>query len=445
MKSSKVQKQLCFATVILLALPLFFWCSGISVPPKLKGAFSPSNYLSFKWNNWFNGSYQENTTPYINENIGLRNWFIYLGNQYQYTAFDRLSNEKVVQLDNGFLYEQTYIDAITGKNFIGKDSIQELTGKLKFIQDQLAKDSIQFLFVLAPGKAHFFQEHFPETNYPSTFHPDSTNRTQVLHSFKENGINHIDFASWFLEMKATSPFPLYPKTGTHWSYYGSYLAQDSILNYLKNSQPQHFGSYKLDAIDRSFPKKKLVDDDIEKSLNLIQKLDQYEMGYPQLSFVPAQNPTHPCVVISDSYYWQIHKAGFTKKALNGGSFLYYYRELYTPDDHRPVREGVWKKGAEELIKKHKAVIVLSTDANLHRLGFGFIEDYYSILHNEGRAIDEKENAVQKWMRIIQANPEWNEKVKKTAKEKGLNYEDVLKGNAEYMLYLKKKEEKAKAQ
>ncbi|MBL0050784.1 MAG: hypothetical protein IPP29_04270 [Bacteroidetes bacterium] len=104
----------------------------------------------------------------------------------------------------------------------------------------------------------------------------------MISNYRKYGINLIDFNKWFVQMKDTSSSKLFPQQGIHWSYYGAYLAADSIIKYIEDKRkcdlPDYVTSFETNQ------KANYGDEDLEHILNLIYKLPEYKMSYPKISF-----------------------------------------------------------------------------------------------------------------------------------------------------------------
>jgi hypothetical protein len=153
-----------------------------------------------------------------------------LNNQISYAFFNKANAKTVVIGKNNYLYEENYIKAYFGSDFIGSDSILHQVQKLKFIADTLARLNKDLILVFAPGKASFFPEYIPQKYLKQR---KETNFESYLKFAKENNLNLIDFNSFFRSQKGISQFPLYPKYGIHWSYYAACFATDSIAKYIE--------------------------------------------------------------------------------------------------------------------------------------------------------------------------------------------------------------------
>jgi hypothetical protein len=100
------------------------------------------------------------------------------------------------------------------------------------------------------------------------------------------------------------------------------------------------------------------------------------MAYPQIQFEADSGKTKPSLlVIADSFYWGIYGMGWGNLFTNN-HFWYYNKEIYPNNFDAPLTTDDINY-REELLK-FDIIIILSTDANLPNLGWGFIEKGYDI-------------------------------------------------------------------
>ena len=176
-------------------------------------------------------------------------------------------------------------------------------------------------------------------------------------------------------IKDTVSYPLYPIGGTHWSAYGEALAIDSIRKYVQHMLNKKMVTLKFNKINYSDTLQP-PDNDIELSLNLFLKTGQYKMAYPVFSYFEDSDTYKPKVItIADSYYSNIYTLGVTRKIYKSDHFYFYFR--ITPEGQEVKNISFINE-----INNSDVVVLLATEANLSRLGFGFIEEGYKMLLNE---------------------------------------------------------------
>ena len=434
--STLILKKTLFVSIIcLLFLPIIQQQVKLIKLVPLSGYFTPIEQSSFSLETWFEGEYQTNKQDYLNDKIGFRPLFIRLYNQVYYTFFNLARANGVIIGKENYLYEENYIKAYLGSDFIGHHQIIEKVNKLQKISDTLLTKGIDIIVVLAPGKASFYPEFIPEKYNPKN--RSTTNYEIYREKIGQSKILLLDFHQWFREMKATSPYPLFPKTGIHWSKYGEVLAADSIIQYINSyKKNKKIPIIITDHIETSTNMRD-TDDDIERGMNILENITDLEMGYPQFNIQKGNHIDNPKVLtIADSYYWGMFNWGLSKNAFKDGQFWFYNQQIYPDSYQDPI--NVDDINIRKEVEKNDVILLISTDANLYKFAFGFIDVLYDSYFNSNKnSIKEKrkrEERVLFYINSIKNTPEWMESLKKQAKEEKTLIEDVIKKNAEYMVW-----------
>jgi hypothetical protein len=146
-----------------LFLPLLQYRTGVLAPrEKLKGSFEKAPVTHFGIEKWFAGKYQDEKGAYWQSEFNERTIFSRLKFQLDFSLFHKAHARYVVVGKNNYLYEQAYIDAYYGRDFIGAEKITGIIRRLKQAQDSMEKKGKLLLVVLAPGKASFYPEFIPD-------------------------------------------------------------------------------------------------------------------------------------------------------------------------------------------------------------------------------------------------------------------------------------------
>jgi hypothetical protein len=120
------------------------------------------------------------------------------------------------------------------------------------------------------------------------------------------------------------------------------------------------------------------DYDIAGGMNLLFNLKSFKMGYPQIKFEKDTSKIKPnLLVVSDSYYWGMFNFGISS-VFNESHFWYYNKEIYPDTYSKPLTTDQIDLRKE--INKHDVIIVMSTQATMTDLGWGFIEKAYELYH-----------------------------------------------------------------
>src|SRR4030042_2318806 len=132
---TNIKKNILFGVIIgILVFPGIQKHTGIVHEIGLKGAIVPVAKPDFTMRGWFDASCQEKMETYLNESFGLRNYFVRINNQIAFTFFRKAKASGVIIGKEKYLYEENYIRAYYGLDFIGEDSILHRMQKLKYVQ-----------------------------------------------------------------------------------------------------------------------------------------------------------------------------------------------------------------------------------------------------------------------------------------------------------------------
>jgi len=273
---------------------------------------------------------------------------------------------------DGYLFEENYLLAASGQDYIGPDSINELVQTLGLVQQDLMQRGKKLLVCIAPGKGSFYPDKMPDAYH----YNGSTGRNypEFVRDLVLEEIPLFDVQDWFLKMKATAPYPLYPKTGIHWSSYGEYLVADSLIKQVSALSQKQLPSLKLLRIEQD-SKPRDRDDDIELGMNLLRNLPDFKMAYPKFKVQPlkAGQKAPRVLVIGDSFYYGMYNWGMMQHVFAGGEFWYYNHERLVPGKATAFIEDISDYAKE--VQQFDVVVVLLTEANLARFGFGMQQAY----------------------------------------------------------------------
>lgn len=370
-------KQLVFAGIIgILFIPMIQHKFRFVEEKPLHGSFELSSKPALTKEAWFSGEYQEKQDKYLGEHTGFYPSWVRLYNQWNYSFFRAASASGVVVGKDNYLFEENYIFAYFGTDFIGEAKIAETSRKLKLVQDTLRKKGIELVVLLAPGKASYVPEYIP-TKY-SLYKKGKTNFECYQSEFKKRTISHIDMHTWFESMKRKTKYPLFSRTGIHWTAYSQFLVTDSMTKFVSKSTKQEIPHFVLEKIELS--DSALIDDaDIKKGMNLMCDIPDLRLAYPK--FHPNRKPKKgdpKVLVISDSFYWGLFNANVSHFLFNDGEFWYYNEQIY-PTSY--TKETFTKdQDLNKKLEENKVVFIICTDANLTRLGYGFIERAYEVYY-----------------------------------------------------------------
>ncbi len=365
-------KRILFSLLLLvLFVPMIQRFTHFSYVIPLDGAFTAPPTPEATWSNWFEGDYQSAQEEFLNFNIGFKPFFVRVYNQISFSLYNQAHLANAVIGKDNYLYEVQYINAYKGEDFIGVDSIKLKVEKLQRVSDTLSKKGVDLIVMLAPGKASFYPEFVPDRF--DIKNRTTTNYDVYIEELAKTDIHLLDFKKWFEEQKEISPYPLFPKTGTHWSNYGNVLVADSTIKYINSIQEEkHIPPLQITDIIRTREMRHPADD-IEKGMNLLINIPDLEMGYPEVEITTGDcNPK--VLTIADSFYWDMYNWKLSERAFDNGQFWFYNVTIY-PDSYQELLL-VKDVNTMKEVEKNDVVLLLSTEANLRIFAFGFIDELY---------------------------------------------------------------------
>jgi hypothetical protein len=423
-------KHILFVLFLLLLLvPLTQILSGIFAEKSLNGFFilnEKPDLRKFTWHRWFDGSFQEHYSKGTEDHVGLRNSLFRLHNQYDYSLFGISHAQGFIKGKNNYLFEEDYILEYTGKYFIGKKTLERKFSKLKDIQDKLKEMNISLVPVIEPGKASYFPEHIP-----GHYHPGNrtlTNQEYFIELFNRLGISYLDLNNYFLQLKKSTSYQLFPNYGMHWSIYGVAVAADTLMRYIDKLHPGSMPGLKIGNVEIS-DSLRGTDNDIGNMLNIIFPLPKVSAAYPELQF--SEDPARKKIsvlIIADSYYLNLVN-DIGQKIFGKQEYWYYNSKVYPAiiDNDNPVY--IDKTNLKEKLAQFDLILLMTSEINMHCCYWNFIDEAYQSLHPDyvESHLYDKENQIRnqrEWFRFMVGK----------ARKQGVTLEEMIRIDAEYTFY-----------
>jgi hypothetical protein len=271
--------------------------------------------------------------------------------------------------------------------------------------------------VIAPSKPRIYPEFLPDSVGPEP--AEHTNYAFFSKHFKERGISYIDFNPIYAAKKSTSEYLLYPQLGVHWSRLEAVRAADTIINYLAQRSSTDLPRIKITSVT---PKDTLEnpDNDIINSMNLLWYPKFKKMAYPEIEIDDKKKQKRNIIVIADSYWWDIYLRDIPKKAFEYNEFWYYNKELWG-------NNYLGKTDPKKIdIKRHLLqsdyIVVLCTESNLSRLGFGFFGQAMAAMRRPISPTAEELNDIRT---VIRNEKAWFQQIRQKATERKLSVDSML--------------------
>ena len=390
----------------------------------LKGYFQlrEAPYLKlFTWRKWFSSAFQDDYASRLNDNIGFRNSLIRVNNQCDYTLLGLIHAQGFIRGQQQYLFEEDYIHEYTGEYFIGKTVIDKKLARLKNVMDSLKAHHVPLLLVYEPGKAGFYPEYIP-----GRFHPEKgsqTNYDYMTRRSQELGLEFMDMHSYFLKMKDTARYPLFPKYGMHWSLYGVPFAVDTLVKSIERLTGTGVPGFKTQKL---IPSETPVgtDNDIGQLLNLIFPLSPAPAVYPSVSFEKTPAKKLSVLVIADSYYDNIAD-DYSNHLFARQDFWYYNKKVYPYHNQTPP-VLVDKSNLREKLINYHVILLMASEINLHCGFWNFADEAFLAFHPEI-----KDPLIYNIENEIRNDRDWFRFMVNKARLQGKPLEEMVKEDAGY--------------
>lgn len=407
---------------------------------KLNGYTDKLQAVQLNFKTYLDGSYQDYLTEYAKQHTGFREFFIRNYNQVCYSCFNHITNKNVKKGYNQELYLKMYLEEITGERLLSyypdietakADARANVEATLTLI-DTLRQHGTDFLFVFAPSKTAVYPEYMPKDDQKIV--ADFSLEEYYIELFKENGIPHIDFLSYFKDIKDSFPYPLYTRTGTHWSEATIPMVADSLFRKLEEITAFRFPS--IDYINPNYTTDySNQDGELEDQLNLLFPLKKPALPRPVFTLKDTVGKDRPnLLVIGDSYFVQLSHSCFVD-AFNHWDYWKYNRDISSSRKQYNFKEVRYLTEASDILKEADIVLGIFTAPCFYKFMYGFPK---SALELYGRDSASEEALIEATMRRIQDNSGWMQAVERQAKERKVTVEENLRNNAIYVIQEERK-------
>ena len=374
MLSKSLRFLLLLSVLVYLAIPAIDFIFIPHHGPTTQGSYTVYEKPSLSIKNWFSGDFQSQFDRYFNQQFQYRTFFIELNNQFYLSCFKEARANGTVIGENNYMYESKYISSYLGKDFLGKEKLNEKINKLIRIQNYLKEQHTDMILILAPNKARFYPEYFPSSYRSDT--KRQSNFDYMRSQLKKTHLNYIDFDSWLIALKGdTSMQPhekLFTKYGTHWSEYSGLMAADSLLRYITSLKKIPRFSIIIDSVQHTHEARG-TDHDIGDGLNLLFHLPKENYWYPNYHVnVNSSLQQLSILAIGDSFYWNsfyfLEKEALVKK----NTFWYFNKQVYPESFTKQAL--VDQTMISTHIKSYDVVIFMISEPELYKIPFE-IDEY----------------------------------------------------------------------
>ena len=373
---------------ILIALTILMLCAfaiqqgtGLFKFKELNGVTETQTKPELTSESFLQGTFQRDVEAYLKQNCGFREPLTRLYNQILWTFFRYakvVEDKRVIITDDNWMFEPwTVEEYYQSRSYNYAVDSLEMAQKLEAeaqrileLQQALEPYNTHLFVALLPGKEQICGEHIPQG-----FHYSREKKITAYEfyakRFKELGINHVNFAEWFMQMKDTVSWPLFPQTGTHWSNLAAQHATDTLVRYMENLAGINMMNILL---DKDFQRTLKPDADLESLLNLIwpvkKQPNRLSFAYPDYDST-AVRPT--LITIGDSFYWNILNFIPVWDLFEKVPYWYYFSTAFFDDDDLKVTHKIGELDVLQEVIDADFVMLSYSTGTLYEMSNGFSE------------------------------------------------------------------------
>ena len=261
-----------------------------------------------------------------------------------------------------------------------------------------------------------------------------TNYEAFSEQMNRQGIHLLDMRKYFLTLKPTSPYPLFPKCGTHWSGYSITLVADTLRKYIETVGGISLNSFYSEKGMETNENLRFTDNDIGKAMNLFWNVPSWNVYYPNIVFARDSSKKKPNMLsIGDSFTQSFFGFyPFFAEMFNEQSRYWYYNKIISwPDSIEKQYISVETLDLKKEIEQRQVILMVSTEQNLKDFGFGFIENVYALYDPNNKL--ELEEKIASFVNKIKKDPIWIKNIEIKAKERRISLDSMIYLDARFLV------------
>ena len=348
---------------------------------ELMGYFLKPEKPKFRWEWYKNGYFQQSIEKYITNNYGFREPIIRLYHQYCWDFFGKEYVSYIYSGKERWLYYDHNIEDYYGTEMYhwypdaeaARQGYEQEVRLLNKVKGVLEDYDVTLMTFIAPSKNVIYPEYLPRREKDTTtLNP----REYFARRFKETGMPCFEMNDYFMKMKDTCSFYLFPPTGDHWTFSCVY-ATDSLLRFMEQQR-----GIKLPHIEYGneyHTECRIGDDqnrDLEGELNLLRPITfNPKYAYKELDYWVVSDSTTvkpSALFIGNSFLLRTIAYVPPKEVFSDFQFWYYNRVAYQGLDR--LIDSVSFLNRLDYLLDADYIVWFSSASQMYRATEGFAED-----------------------------------------------------------------------
>lgn len=407
-------KMIWYVILFFMATVLF----GIS---RQEYSGTEKESIGFTANTWLSGSFQYAYEQILLER-NLAGMLKKIKNKYEYSFFGKINLEGFYEGKQGYIFQEATTKNYFGDDYKGVDSIKEEVRKAKLVADSLEAYGIKLLLIFAPCKESVYPEFLPESVLRTK--KKLRNYETYVAECSRQSVGFLDFVQLFGDLKKKAKAPLFPKSGSHWSYFAECFVVDTTIKRMEHLLNTDLPNIICDHF-ALYPTARFRDADIflksGLDLPITEQLAYAEnIGYTSTATERPQE----ILAVGDSYFRGFFYLSAMQTAF-GNSVQWYYNNSIIPES--PANKEVWELDLKSEILKHKAIVILCNETNLTSLGNGFIDNAYRMFNDPQTYYHDKKESdlLNKYRKMIRKDEELLTMLTREMHQRGISLDSII--------------------
>ena len=377
-----VQAASLVVFMLCLILPGVQLKFGIVEEERLHGveASTPTLMPSFSMQGFADESFQRHFDRWFQDHIGFRGHFIRTDNQLNLSLFSEMSSNygsPLVLGSQNTLFEKLYQDDFNQENRISGAKVDALAEKIARAAKLLNARGVPLLIMLSPSKTTVYREDIPRRYIDERVDRSNSNYDLLGSALRKHGVPFFDGVAFTLQLKATSPYRVFPKSGTHWSQHTSCLVVEQLTARLATLLQKQLHSPRCNP-----PELRQIPEPFDRDLADLSNIWNVSRFFTELPYPPPQQPAseHPelyqprLIFIGGSFLWTIFRSFEQSEIYSERTLLYYFKRAFhfPSGSSNPIsaKQYNWQQQLPGI----DAVVLEINEANIHQAGGGSIGD-----------------------------------------------------------------------
>lgn len=374
MRINKAKKFLGLFSLFMLTMVYPLFGNFLDIKFSLEGVKEEINKPKLSLSAMMDGSYQNGMEKFLSENIPGKGFMVRAHNQLLYTVFNESSNSNVIIGKDKQLFEPEYLDySLNIKEQPTENEIQILVDKLEKLQTVLEEDNKQLYIFITPSKVRYFSEYAPEY-YKECAKNENGELAydKFIRMTKDTKLNIFDSVAFIDTHKESFKFPLWYRTGIHWSIaLGSNVAE-AFNKYLIQQSGYDLGQ--IHVTNQIVSECLHPDADLYKILNLLLPSSE---EYYNVEIEVEEGKDKPNVFLrGGSFMGQSLRFLITSNIFNKDIHFennYYFTDLYSNKFYLSNFNAYNEIDVESYLKQSDIMILEVNEEKIYTMGWGFID------------------------------------------------------------------------